>query len=60
MSGIAVNALAIPAPVVRNLSRGLLDVMLRVKKEDPELWARIKARGKEIEGGGDRYDRSKT
>lgn len=46
-------AVTIPMPVIRNVSLGLLDVMLRIKKEDPDLWARIKARGKEIDEGGD-------
>ena len=46
-------AVIIPMPVIRNVSLGLLDVMLRIKKEDPDLWARIKARGREIDEGGD-------
>lgn len=49
----AIDGRTIPAPVIRNLSLGLLDVMLRIKKDDPDLWARIKARGKEIDEGGD-------
>jgi hypothetical protein len=49
----SVDVHAIPAPVIRNLSLGLLDVMLRIKKDDPDMWARIKARGKEIDEGGD-------
>ena len=49
----SVDVHAIPASAIRNLSLGLLDVMLRIKKDDPDMWARIKARGKEIDEGGD-------
>lgn len=54
----AVDTNAIPASAIRNLSLGLLDVMLRIKKDDPDMWARIKARGKEIDEGGDDTDGS--
>lgn len=45
------NAIGMPADVAWQLGAALLTAMRRVQKEDPEMWARIKARAAEIREG---------
>lgn len=60
MDTITVNAASIPAATIHGLALATRELALKVQRENPELWARIKARGKEIEeGGGGKYDRRK-